>query len=152
MRRALTALSSLYVERRERMQRKDAFAGAGKRAAFALYYGPLHFLAVREIVGALDDERDPPRRLVDLGCGSGAAGAAWATLGAPRPKLIGVERAAWSAQEARWCYRVFGLVARVARADLLEHSLPGRFGAVLLAYTLRLFQRLRRAERVDHEA
>jgi len=25
-------------------------------------------------------------------------------------------------------------------------------GAVLLAYTLRLFQRLRRAERLDHEA
>ena len=135
VRRALTALSSLYVERRERMQRKDAFAGAGKRAAFALYYGPVHFLAVREIVGALDGGRDPPRQLVDLGCGSGAAGAAWATLGAPRPKLIGVERAAWAAQEARWCYRTFGLAARVARADLLEQSLPGRSGAVLLAYT-----------------
>lgn len=135
VRRALAALSSLYVERRERMQRKDALGGAGKRAAFALYYGPVHFLAVREIVEALDVGRDPPRRLVDLGCGSGAAGAAWATLAVPRPRVMGVERAGWAAQEARWCYQTFGLEARVARADLLEQSLPGRSGAVLLAYT-----------------
>ncbi len=31
--------------------------------------------------------------------------------------------------------RHFGLEARVARADLLDQSLPGRSGAVLLAYT-----------------
>ncbi len=135
MRRALTALSSLYVERRQRIGRKDAFAGVGKRAAFALYYGPVHFLAVREIVAALDAGRDPPRQLVDLGCGSGAAGAAWATLRAQRPSVRGVERAGWAAQEARWCYRAFGLEARVARSDLLEQRLPGRSGAVLLAYT-----------------
>ena len=46
-RRALQALSSLYVERRARMRSGAALAGAGKRAAFALYYpvisgNPIH--------------------------------------------------------------------------------------------------------------
>lgn len=53
IRRALQALSSLYVERRERIAGGHALDGAGKRAAFALYYGPLHFLLVREIARAL---------------------------------------------------------------------------------------------------
>ena len=37
--RALRALSSTYVERRQKIA--DGAAGAGKRAAFALFYGPL---------------------------------------------------------------------------------------------------------------
>ncbi len=78
IRRALQALSSLYVERRERMRSGAVFDGKGKRAAFALYYGPLHFLLVREIVRALGPARRSPRRILDLGCGTGTAGAAWA--------------------------------------------------------------------------
>ena len=60
VRRALQALSSLYVERRERMAEGAVFDGAGKRAAFALYYGPMHFLLVREIVRALGPPAAPP--------------------------------------------------------------------------------------------
>ena len=37
VRRGLQALSSLYVERRERLADGAALDGAGKRAAFALY-------------------------------------------------------------------------------------------------------------------
>ena len=44
--RALRALSSTYVERRERLATQSAFDSAGKRAAYALYYSPLHFLTV----------------------------------------------------------------------------------------------------------
>src|SRR5215210_6798605 len=51
--RALRALSSAYVERRQRLAEGAALAGAGKRAAFALFYGPLHYLLIREIVQAL---------------------------------------------------------------------------------------------------
>ena len=76
VRHGLQALSSLYVERRERMAGGAALDGAGKRAAFALYYGPMHFLLVREIVRAL--ALRAPRRILDLGCGTGTAGAAWA--------------------------------------------------------------------------
>ena len=43
IRRALQALSSLYVERRERLGGGTALDGAGKRAAFALYCSPIPF-------------------------------------------------------------------------------------------------------------
>src|SRR5687768_1764006 len=76
--RALRALSSAYVERRHRLKEGAALSGAGKRAAFALFYGPLHFLIVREIVSAVGAAGRPIRSLHDLGCGTGAAGAAWA--------------------------------------------------------------------------
>ena len=52
--RALRALSSTYVERRESaLADHKALDGAGKRAAFALYYGPIHFLLVQHIVREL---------------------------------------------------------------------------------------------------
>ena len=48
--RALRALSSCYVERRTKLASGAALEGAGKRAAFALFYGPLHFATVDHIV------------------------------------------------------------------------------------------------------
>src|SRR5215210_1390656 len=51
--RALRALSSCYVERRSKLAAGGALDTAGKRAAFALFYGPLHFLVTREVVRAL---------------------------------------------------------------------------------------------------
>src|SRR5258708_33668121 len=77
---ALRALSSTYVERRTRIREGGALDGAGKRAAFALFYGPLHYLLVREIVrelGASAGRANPLTSvtkgvpLVDLGCGTG---------------------------------------------------------------------------------
>src|SRR5262245_32060426 len=77
VRRAVQALSSLYVERRERIDTGLAFSGAGKRAAFAMYFGPLHFLLVRQIVRALEARLPRNVSILDLGCGTGVAGAAW---------------------------------------------------------------------------
>ncbi|MBI3490996.1 MAG: hypothetical protein HY047_04275, partial [Acidobacteria bacterium] len=51
--RALRALSSTYVERRAKLEEGAALDGAGKRAAFALFYGPLHYRLLRHIVRAL---------------------------------------------------------------------------------------------------
>ena len=51
--RSLRALSSGYVERRTRLTEGAPLAGRGKRAAFALFYGPLHFLIVRHIATSL---------------------------------------------------------------------------------------------------
>src|SRR6266705_5974217 len=80
---ALRALSSAYVERRGRLAAGAALDGAGKRAAFALFYGPLHYLLLRDIVGALPGATRPLPRFADLGCGTGAAGAAWASVCQP---------------------------------------------------------------------
>ena len=85
VRKALQALSSLYVERRGRLAEGAALDSAGKRAAFALFYGPLHFLLVRSIVRELKTAALPPRAILDLGCGTGVAGAAWALECVPKP-------------------------------------------------------------------
>jgi methylase of polypeptide subunit release factors len=76
--RSLRALSATYVERRHTLVDGAALSGRGKRAAFALFYGPLHHLLVAHIVRELPSALDRVPTLVDLGCGTGAAGAAWA--------------------------------------------------------------------------
>jgi precorrin-6B methylase 2 len=138
VRRGLQALSSVYVERRERIAAGAALDGAGKRAAFALYYGPLHFLLAREVVRALGAAAPPPpARVVDLGCGTGMAGAAWALEAEGRARVEGVEQSGWAAAEARWTLGRLGLEARVQRGDLgpAAEALGGRRGAVMLAFT-----------------
>src|SRR6185503_4515200 len=82
--RALRALSSTYVERRGRLAQGAALDGAGKRAAFALFYAPLHALVTLRIVEAIEARLLSRTTLVDLGCGTGGASGAWAlTAGAP---------------------------------------------------------------------
>ena len=76
--RALRALSSTYVERRQKLAQGAALSGAGKRAAFALFYGPLHHLLLTHIVENLPNASANVQTLLDLGCGTGASGAAWA--------------------------------------------------------------------------
>src|SRR5438552_12070937 len=74
--RSLRALSSNYVERRGRLGEGAPLAGAGKRAAFALFYGPLHFLLIRHIVTSLPELMQGDHEIADVGCGTGGAGAA----------------------------------------------------------------------------
>ena len=136
VRRALRALSSLYVERRGRLGTGAAFDGAGKRAAFALFYGPLHFIAVREVVTALGAHRPPPSRIVDLGCGTGAAGIAWAAAAGGVPSVDGVDRSAWAVAEARLTLADLRLAGTMARGRLEGARLPGRRGAVVAAYAV----------------
>src|SRR3954469_3993171 len=94
--RALRALSSTYVERRHTIGDGAALAGAGKRAAFALFYGPLHYLLVRHIAAGLPGATRGIRTLLDLGCGTGASGAAWASACEPAPRIVGLDRNAWA--------------------------------------------------------
>jgi Methyltransferase small domain len=157
VRRALQALSSLYVERRGRLGTGAAFDGAGKRAAFALFYGPLHFIAVREVVGALGAHRPPPKLILDLGCGSGAAGAAWAAAAGGTPVLEGVDRSAWAVEEARFTLSALRLAGTATRGRAEEARLPAPGSAVVAAYTVnemddaerdRLLPRLLAAARV----
>ncbi len=133
IRRALQALSSLYVERRGRLGEGAALTGAGKRAAFAVFYGPLHFLTVREVVRAL--RPPPPRRgpLVELGCGTAAAGAAWA-LEAPGAAYLGVDRSPWALAEARLTLSRLRVAGRVRPGEAGREPLSTA-GAVLLAWT-----------------
>jgi precorrin-6B methylase 2 len=141
--RALRALSATYVERRDRLREGAALSGAGKRAAFAAFYGPLHYLLVREVVRAIsagDPERVASQRgpltLIDLGCGTGAAGAAWAEACDPRPKVIGVDTHPWTLAEAAHTYREFGLHARTVRADAAAFAFPRTRAMILAAFVV----------------
>jgi SAM-dependent methyltransferase len=134
VRRALQALSSLYVERRERLVLGRALEGAGKRAAFALFYGPLHFLTVREIVAALRAAEPAPSRVLDLGCGTGCAGAAWALEAAKRPTVSGIDASGWAVGEAAWNLRTLGLTATVRRGNLVDAVLGSAGEAIVVAY------------------
>jgi SAM-dependent methyltransferase len=139
--RALRALSSTYVERRQRLGEGAALAGAGKRAAFALFYGPLHFLLVDRIVRALPDAMRAPGPVVDLGCGTGTAGIAWALAGDRARDVVGVDRSAWALDEAAWNYRAFGIHGRAMRGDVARVRLPAAPAPVVAAFALNELER-----------
>jgi SAM-dependent methyltransferase len=132
----LRALSSAYVERRHRLGEGAALDGAGKRAAFALFYAPLHFLLVRAIVQALPEASTEVSTLIDLGCGTGAAGAAWAAACQRVPRVVAIDRHPWALEEAARTYRDFGLTARTVRGDIVSVALPAGPASILAAFTL----------------
>lgn len=136
VRRAVQALSALYVERRGQASPAGAFRGAGKRAAFALFYGPLHFAVTREIVRRVGAGDPAPARIHDLGCGSGAAGAAWALECGGRAFLRGVDLHPWAVEEANWSWSRLSLAGRARLGRMERERLPGAGGAVLLAYAV----------------
>ncbi len=133
--RALRALSSCYVERRTKLATGGALESAGKRAAFALYYGPLHFLVTREIVRAIEPARYVAQ-ILDLGCGTGAAGSAWA-VESGRCTINGLDRHPWAVAEANWTYRMFGVTGYAGQGDIARAPIRGRRGhGILAAYTV----------------
>lgn len=140
--RALRALSSAYVERRtsgrDATARRvgDTLDTAGKRAAFALFYGPLHFIAITAIIDALGAELGGAKSIIDLGCGTGVGGAAWALAAGGSPAVTGIDRHPWAVAEARWTYAQLGLRGRTTQGDAarLPRLDPG--DGVIAAYTL----------------
>ena len=127
-------MSALYVQGRSkgRLARRAA-DGAGKRAAFASYYAPLHFLmawAAADAVGL--GSGAPVREVHDLGCGTGVVGAAVALkVGGARVK--GVDVAPWTVGASRRTFQALGVRGR-ARAGALPGAFPrAKSGAILVA-------------------
>lgn len=142
--RALRALSSAYVERRESaLADHRALDGAGKRAAFALYYGPIHFELIRAIAERLEQPATSGL-VVDLGCGTGVAGAAIATLTDPPSRVIGIDTHPWTLDEARFSYRALGLSAEVRRGFAGRTRIPDSATFVVGAFVV---NELKQAER-----
>jgi SAM-dependent methyltransferase len=143
--RALRALSSAYVERRhtatdaERHKVRGTLDSAGKRAAFALFYAPLHFIAVARVVATLNGALSAVRgigSILDLGCGTGAAGAAWAVASGALPSVTGIDQHRWAIDEARWTYAHFGLRGRARVGDITRLPAPRAGDAIVAAYVL----------------
>ena len=133
--RALRAVSSAYVGRRREAVHRT-LDSAGKRAAFALFYAPLHFLATSLVVQALGADTPAPSHILDIGCGTGAAGAAWAVTAGGTPSVTGIDRHPWAVDEAQRTYRELGVNGRARRGDItrLPPLPPGT--AVVAAYVL----------------
>ena len=111
------------------------FRGAGKRAAFALFFAPLHFLLIREIVRALKASIPRRAQIVDLGCGTGPAGAAWALEAGGSTAVLGVDVNSWALEECRWNYKHLGIRGATRKADLKTFRLSTRT-AVIAAFTI----------------
>jgi SAM-dependent methyltransferase len=124
--RALRALSATYVERRHKLAEGAALASAGKRAAFALFYAPLHFLLIDHIVRRLPGATDGLSTVTDLGCGTGASGAAWAAACARPPRVVGIDRNTWALGEAAATYRAFELGSQTRKAEAHHFITAGR--------------------------
>jgi len=120
IRRGAQALSALYVERRPAGEiAARSVRGRGKRAALATYFAPLHFLTVHHALAALDCERAAPiRRVFDLGCGSGATGAAIATALPTAPGIVALDVSGWALGEAEATCAAFGLRCSRRRGTL----------------------------------
>jgi hypothetical protein len=118
--KAVRALSVRYVERRAELPDRSPLDSAGKRAAFAGFYAPMHFALTRVIVRLTQLNAAPIVSIVDLGCGTGVAGAAWAVALPERPSLAGIDRHPWALDEARWNWRTLGLDGRLRRGDLVR--------------------------------
>ena len=132
--RALRALSSAYVERRHKVASGSTLDSAGKRAAFALYYGPLHFIATQQVVRELSAET--PAHVLDLGCGTGTVGAAWALTSPASAAVTGIDRHPWAVDEAKRTYRELGVNGHARVGDIAR--LPTLRGdtAVVAGYVL----------------
>jgi hypothetical protein len=133
--RALRALSSAYVEHRGRLASKGAFDSDGKRAAYALYYAPLHFLTVSHVVEQLEPT-GPVATLLDLGCGTGATGAAWASSRDLAPRVLGVDTHPWALHEAARTYRAFGLDGSTRRVHAGRLIIPRGVDAIVAGWML----------------
>jgi len=135
--RALRALSSCYVERRGKLAGGAALQGEGKRAAFAAFYGPMHFLTVTEIVRGLGARDSQVDGITDLGCGTGVGGAAWALASGSRARIVGVDRSPWAISEANWTYRQLRAAGTATKGDITRFRItPSPRSAILMAYAV----------------
>ena len=141
--KAVRALSARYVERRSELPRRSPVDSAGKRAAFAAFFAPLHLLTTREVVRALGAAEGHVPQILDLGCGTGAASSGWALTCDRPPDILGIDRQAWALDEALWSWRSLGLRGRTRRADFVRSAIDlarrpasARNASVLAAWSI----------------
>jgi SAM-dependent methyltransferase len=146
--RALRALSSAYVQRRHKVAQGATLDSHGKRAAFALFYAPLHFMTTRLVVEALGAHAPPPSSILDVGCGTGAAGAAWGLACGGVP-VIGIDRHPWAVEEARRTYPQFRLAGTARQGDVMRLPVMRPGSAAVAGYVLNELPEVTRSRVVD---
>jgi len=117
--KAIRALSVRYVERRGALPDRSPLDSAGKRAAFAGFYAPLHFVTTRAVIAGLGGPPARVRTIIDAGCGTGVASAAWASLGTAPVGIHGIDLNTWALDEARETWRALDFTGRGRRGDFV---------------------------------
>jgi SAM-dependent methyltransferase len=135
VRRGVQALSAGWIRRRP-TRVADALSGRGKRAAFAMFYAPLHYLLVDAVLSKPGFRPSGVESVLDLGCGTGVAGAAWARTARGAVRVQGIERHSWAGREARWTFRMLDVRGTVRTADVARIRLPGAGSGIVAAFTL----------------
>jgi len=74
--------------------------------------------------------------LADWGCGTGAAGAAWASAIDPPPRISAIDVHPWALSEAAATYKAFGLDADVRRGDVLRSRVPSSADALVAGWVV----------------
>ena len=72
--------------------------------------------------------------MLDLGCGTGAAGAAWALV--TGAQVRGSDVNLWAVGEADWTYRTLGVFGTARRGDVSSLRLPSQPSTVLAAFVV----------------
>ena len=139
MARGLKALSAGYVEKRNDGGVDRALDGRGKRAAFSLYYGALHFSVTVGLLKRLEAGFLGSGALLDLGCGTGVCGAAWSLHSRHEGSMVGVDRSAFARHETEWTYRSLGLRGETASSILETLAAYPKPAGVILGFALNEF-------------
>ena len=123
--RALRALSSCYVEPltlrlgagpRQRRQSARRLRSSTRRCTSSPSIGSRASCCAQDDEQASEGSR-ASRITLDLGCGTGAAGAAWA-LATGAGRVEGYDINPWAAREARWSYDAMGLQGSTHRVPI----------------------------------
>jgi ubiquinone/menaquinone biosynthesis C-methylase UbiE len=77
-----------------------------------------------------------PGGVVDLGCGTGVAGAAIATSQSPSLAVVGLDTHPWTLDEARFTYKTFGLKSDVRRAHAARTRFPSDTSVIVAAFVV----------------
>ena len=136
IRKALQALSSVYVQKRDKLKKGAALDSAGKRAAFAVFYGPLHYLFMQAVLEELDPNPSNLNHILDLGCGTGVGAAAWSVMGGGKATVEGIDLNKWAISEARLTFKAFGLRGQTRSGNLTGAKLPAAGGGIIAAYAI----------------
>lgn len=96
----------------------------------------MHYVIVDAIVQTLGLAAQPARSVLDLGCGGGAAGAAWAFRLGGKASVTGVDAHRWALDEAAATYHAFGLRGRTVRARIGQAPLVENADAIVAGWVL----------------
>src|SRR4029453_8085497 len=88
--------------------------------------------------------------VLDLGCGTGAAGAAAASLASPPSAGTAIDSHPWALDEARLTYGCFGLSADVRRGDAARMRAPRGAALIVAGFVVNEFTDASRATLLEN--